>query len=93
LVYQTVTAQKQPALAFASSGALNYVFEKGKTYAVGAHIQGSAAVAYYTNAAQASFFTAATSYVTGSNDTPAISITPFSTSTRANVRLTTVLAP
>jgi len=94
LVYQKVTAQKVATPVWISSGAVDFVLAKGKTYAVGVHIDGPANIYYASSPlAQASFLTASASYLVSGGTQPLVSTSLSSTSTRANVRFTTVLAP
>jgi hypothetical protein len=96
LVYQKVTSQTQSASGPLASPALDFVFEKGKWYAVGLHIAGTASVAYeYAGLlAKGSFMTSSYSGTwSTSQGQPDTSLTPSSTTYRTYLKLTTTLAP
>jgi hypothetical protein len=97
LVYQKVTAQTTGGAAFIASPALDYVLEKGKTYAVGVHIAGTAVVYYsYTPALKAAFLTAPFGSYGGTGATQpdaTITVTSSSDSYYPYLRLTTAAAP
>jgi hypothetical protein len=97
LVYQKVTAQATSGAGFVSSGALSYTLAAGKTYAVGAHITGSALVGYvYTSPgfglAQAGFIAAPFAATFSDGTQPSAAITPYVDSyNKSYIRCTTAL--
>lgn len=95
LVYQKVTAQTMPTLGFLTSPALDLTLKEGKTYAVGVHIAGSAAVAYTYSSipAKASFMTGSFAAVVSDVSQPSSSITAYSDYYYRYLRITTAVAP
>jgi len=96
LVYQQVTAQTQAALGLITSPALDFTFEKGKSYAVGVHFAGSANVSYQyssstTYSAKAAFNANPYAAFMGSAQDPPTSSTAPTSSYKSYLRLTTVL--
>ncbi len=99
LVYQRVTAQSAPSIAWLSSGALDFNFVAGKSYAVGVHITGNSSVSsgygYGALPAKAGFIAAAFNYTQNSStNQPASTLNP-STNTYYNsyLRFTTAVGP
>jgi len=98
LVYQKVTAQSQAALAAITSPVLDFELEKGKTYAIGVHITGTATVLYQYSAtptlyvAKAAFIATSYAAVAGGSTSPEATLaTPSSTPYKTYLKLTTVL--
>lgn len=99
LVYQQVTAQTQAVLGAITSPALDFTLEKGKTYAVGVHFSGTAAVSYQYSTpvtsyvAKAAFNASPYAGFVGGNDTdpPTSAATPASSYNKVYLRLTTTL--
>jgi hypothetical protein len=77
LVYQLVTTRTMPTAGVISSPALDFVFEQGKSYAVGVHVSGPASVAYYySEPAAASFLTDAGGGYAGGGAQPDTTLVP-----------------
>lgn len=100
LVYQKVTAQTMPSEGLLTSPALDFVLEKGKSYAVGVHIAGTARVGYMwsssgTYLAKASFIAAPISPLPQSATAqPAVTISAYSDYYyQSYLRFTTAVAP
>jgi len=92
LVYQKVSALSAPTAGFIASGALDYTFSAGKSYAIGVHIAGPATLYYYyySQPLTGSFVQSplALTYTDGAQ--PSASISP-SSGYAVNLRLTTTL--
>jgi hypothetical protein len=92
LVYQKVTAQASGAVGTIASGALNFTFQKGKTYAVGVHVNGPGTFYYGSPIAVTAFATSNVAYLVTSSVTSPSSGTSWSTtSSRPYLRMTTTL--
>lgn len=98
LVYQKVTSQSQATLAVITSPALDFELEKGKTYAIGVHITGTATVLYQYSAtstlyvAKAAFIASSYAALAGGLTSPETTMaTPPSTAYKTYLKLTTVL--
>lgn len=100
LVYQKVTSQTMASAGPITSPALDFKLEKGKTYAVGVHIAGSATLAYqYSSSAtlylfKAAFTASPAAFLESVGEAqPKAVLTPTSTTTRGYIQATTTLAP
>jgi hypothetical protein len=99
LVYQKVTSHSMAVAGPLSSPVLDFVLEKGKTYAVGVHVTGDASFAYqYSSSStayvfKAAFLTGAFAVNAGGNVQPDATLSAYSSSTKVYLGMTTAVTP
>jgi hypothetical protein len=96
-LYQKVTSQSMAVAGLLTSPALDFVLEKGKTYAAGVHITGDASFAYQYSSSntayvcKAAFLTGAFAIRAGGGPQP--TFTSFLTYEKVYLHMTTAVAP